>query len=249
MPTIDVLKEVVDALVVETLRGFNLEKFKSLPTTDQKIVYASNILPEMGEGSSRIVFAVSGGKALKIATNPKGLAQNEAEIDIFTNPKTKPVVARIFDADQQNEWIISEIVQPFPENEKYWQNEVGVDWNYFSSFIREWVEEDKIAIQAWMTEKIQGYTEAIRTYESRLRPEQYPHSYDLKRAREQLQTVLGIQKSQFLQGVIALMESGLEAGDLIGFGSLGHYGKTVDGRIVVLDYGFTKNVADQHYRW
>jgi hypothetical protein len=40
------------------------------------------VFPYMGSGSSRIVYALSTGKVLKIATNDKGIAQNEAEFEI-----------------------------------------------------------------------------------------------------------------------------------------------------------------------
>lgn len=51
-------------------------------------------------------------RVLKIALNKQGIAQNEAEINIFTNPITKPIVAKVYDYDPNFLWIISELVRP-----------------------------------------------------------------------------------------------------------------------------------------
>jgi hypothetical protein len=50
---------------------------------------------------------------LKIATGDSGVAQNKAEVDVFTNPKTKQIVATIFDFAKDYSWLSSELVNPF----------------------------------------------------------------------------------------------------------------------------------------
>lgn len=101
---------------------FNMNEFKKLvkrynthpdgitgePASSPKnyFEYASLNLEELGKGSSRIVYLLSAKKVLKIALNVKGIAQNEAEIDIYTNPKTKAIIAKIFDYDVDYKYII-----------------------------------------------------------------------------------------------------------------------------------------------
>ena len=52
---------------------------------------------------------------------------------------------------------------------------------------------------------------------------------------------------EFTKKVFSMAEKGknrLKLGDLT---VLDHWGKTPDGRVVILDYGFTEDVAEKHY--
>lgn len=133
----DVLSEYL-SLVVERIRSqrgvkglsgdrFDMKKFKSLPGSDQMIVYANKFLQKLGEGSSRIAFLMSGKYALKIALNQKGLSQNEAELDVCTNPASKAVVAKIYDFDDKHRWLISDLVREI-SNEAEFKSLTGVRW-------------------------------------------------------------------------------------------------------------------------
>jgi hypothetical protein len=105
----------VIALRVAT--GFDLTKFKDSDDFNYIISYADKYLKELGEGSSRVVFDLSPDKVLKITgyddnedagPDPRGIAQNKEEVNIYTNPKTKPVITRVFDFDPEYRWLISE---------------------------------------------------------------------------------------------------------------------------------------------
>lgn len=115
-----VIKEMEDLrrfieLVLEDIRsapGFNIDVMKKFKTVPEIYNYVKQFLKPMGRGSSRMTYLLSSRKILKIAKNDAGLSQNEAEVDVFTNPSTKDVVARIFDYDPQNKWLVSELVKP-----------------------------------------------------------------------------------------------------------------------------------------
>lgn len=48
----------------------------------------------------------------------KGRAQNEQEVNVYTNPAIKPIVAQIYDFDSRNyEWLVSEVVRECSEQE------------------------------------------------------------------------------------------------------------------------------------
>lgn len=243
------LQQLVEELVKEALRGFNFNKFKATPGIDAKIAYAESILPKMGMGSSRIVFAFSGGKALKIARNAKGLGQNEAEVDLFTDPQTKPVVARIFDADPNNEWVISEIVQPLEPTRQAWEAATGFDYLLFTGAVRDWEEKGKPDIDAYFQELVtvwQGrLSELIR------KGQQQNQMYTVTQRR--VKNYIRMSKSALAKGVMKLISQGLNTADVANIKAdtsdnvIGHYGKTIDGRIVLLDYGYTDIVWQQHY--
>jgi hypothetical protein len=136
------LKEYIETLVSEVLRGFNLDKFKKIAAKDVRAIeprnkydraippwdldikytqhpeieYAKSVLPKIGEGSSRITFALSGGKVLKIAKNQAGLGQNETEVSVYTNSRNTQFITKIFDFAPDYKWIISELVKPISED-------------------------------------------------------------------------------------------------------------------------------------
>lgn len=182
---------------------FDMKKFKSLPGSDQMIVYANKFLQKLGEGSSRIAFLMSGKYALKIALNQKGLSQNEAELDVCTNPASKAVVAKIYDFDDKHRWLISDLVREI-SNEAEFKSLTGVRW-----------------------------TEEFCVWTS--------HGIRMKKVPENLPDDMEIVRSTIKMAIA----NNLLPGDIT---KLEHWGKTTDGRVVLLDYGFTEDVYQSHYR-
>lgn len=213
------LREFVRQIISEKIRSkkpkfkwsgkpkFDLEYFKSLPNESLMTAYAMNFLDLLGQGSSRIVFALTSRKALKLAKNQKGIGQNEAEISVYTDPASTDSVSKIHDADSSNRWIISDMVRPL-DSENEFEQLTGTPWKIF--------EEDLISVIS-------------------------------SSARKSGKASLGKDASEFTKKIYQMAEKGkqkLKVGDLI---ELDHWGKTPDGRVVLLDSGFTEEVAEKHY--
>lgn len=90
---------------------FNINTFSKLTDGQEIVDYAAAFLERLGKGSSRIAFVYSGKYALKVARSKAGIAQNNAEIEIATNPAAKKFVASIYKASPDGMWIISDIVR------------------------------------------------------------------------------------------------------------------------------------------
>lgn len=208
--SVGLLREYV-ALVMEKIRTkkgqkglmgekFDLKRFKSLPDERAMLAYASKFLDKLGQGSSRAAFLLSGKYALKIALNDKGLAQNDAELEVFTNPKSKPIVAKVYGADENNRWLISDLVRPLKTPDEF-ASLTGTDWDDFVETINDHLGKE-------------GHSNMA--------------------ADEFTSTV-----------IVNAKNNALKVGDIE---ELSHWGKTPDGRAVLLDYGFTESVWQQHYR-
>ena len=241
------LQKIIEGLVNEeikineTIRGFNFNKFKSIQNHKEKIAFAKKYLPHMGTGSSRIVFAYSSGKVLKIAINKAGFAQNKAEVEVWTNPKTKPVITTIFDADTQNyHWLISEIAKPI-SNIDEWAEKIGIRMNEFSNFVHEWFSVGEKDVVSFLKKELK---QAVDDYMSL--PKERIHAK--KVAYKRYERYKFIYKSPFLMGVLHLISNGMMYGDIIGETAVSHYGITSDGRPVIIDFGFTEDVADNFYK-
>jgi hypothetical protein len=180
---------------------FSMQKFKSLGSSQEMLEYADNFLDRMGQGSARAAYVYSSRFALKVALNDKGTAQNQAEVDVYTNPQTKHVVTGIHGSDPEYRWIISDLVEPMRSAQEFEQL-TGIKWTRYMEYI----------------------TNAIK------------HGTNDPGA------------PPFVKSVIQTIRSNsLGRGDLASDDSYEHYGKTPDGRVVILDYGFTREVFDKHY--
>lgn len=134
---------------------FDLKRFQSLPDQRSMLAYANKFLEKLGQGSSRAAFLLSGKYVLKIALNEKGLAQNNAELDVFTNPKSQPIVAKVYRADEDNRWIISDLVRPLTDPDEF-AKLTGTDWDDFAKTIK-----DHLSKKGTKTIPPDGFTQTV----------------------------------------------------------------------------------------
>lgn len=208
------LKEfIIESLLYEKIRSkrFKMSEFRSLKTHEEILKYAYRNLKEIGQGSSRAVFALSSRFVLKVAMNKRGIAQNEAELDIYTDPATKSITSKIIEYDNQYNWLISELVRPIINRFEF-HDLTGIRWFSFTEGIEEAVYE--------------GIEEAINFIRSE-------------------HITLDQKSIEFITAVFTMARNTkILRGDL---SRVDHWGKTTNGQVVVLDYGFTENVREKYY--
>lgn len=108
-----------------------MSEFRRLGTCEQMFRYAETRLSLIGCGSSRCAFDYGSNLVLKVA-RPRpsgnvqsgageaiGTAANEAEVEVFTHPETKPVVAAIHDFDSKYRWLLVESVDAFSTDSQF----------------------------------------------------------------------------------------------------------------------------------
>lgn len=84
--------------------SFNFDEFKSLKSFAQRVRYCDEHLQKLGSGSSRIVYVVDNDKVLKLAKNKKGIAQNQVEVRLGTEPYYT-CFAEIYEYDEGGLWV------------------------------------------------------------------------------------------------------------------------------------------------
>lgn len=210
---------------------------------NQMVTYAKKNLQLLGEGSARIVFLLSNRYVLKIArpgATQKGVAQNKSEVDVYTNPKVRPIVTAVYDSDKQYKWIVSEIVRPLYSQQEFEQM-TGISWEIFVTATKNPKQFANI-----IADEIEEKQEAVIKFQKRLQ-----HAPDDKtknviqtkidRVIKQIQNLKGATKNPIVVGALNLVNTAnLMSGDIIEWD---HWGKTADGRLVIYDYGFTKDIA------
>lgn len=217
------LKEYIQLALTEKIHNisklkFNLLNFDLNQSLDDKLNYADEHLQVIGAGSSRIVYILSGKKVLKIAKNEKGFAQNEQEFNVFSDPDSKNIVAKIFDHADDFSWLISELTRPL-KSEKEFANLLGLKKNnsepnfeyYFldnpQQFIKN-IGRDNLHL---IDQYYEGDDKIIK------------FAYDLKTFIEKYD-LAWVDLQPYHQ-----------------------WGKSPDGRLVLIDYGYSNDIAYKYY--
>ena len=84
--------------------SFSFDEFKKLKSFAERIKYCDQRLQRISSGSSRIVYNIDDIKVLKLAKNERGLAQNQTEIRLGTEPYYT-CFAKIYDYSDDGMWV------------------------------------------------------------------------------------------------------------------------------------------------
>ena len=104
--------------------NFSFDILKSNKSFKSKLEYVKSILPRIGGGSSRAVFAVDDSKVLKVAKNKKGLLQNRSEDDYVK--QQYDIVAKVFDSDRDNYFIEMERAKKVSEKRFFQLTDISI---------------------------------------------------------------------------------------------------------------------------
>ena len=234
----------LDLILCESSSKFDFRHFKTLSPLEAQSIeydhfnrddddieestgmldYAKEHLRLLGEGSSRAVFYLSNRFVLKIAKNDAGYAQNEAEVEVFTNPATKPIVAKIYDFDPDYAWIVSEVVRELTTAREF-EEKSGFQLLSLMNILR----ADKQTLPYLLKEP--DYSKLA------------PHHHDMAVERYKMNNKVFASP---LYAAIKELQLNSKI-QLVDLQTAGHWGMTADGQLVILDYGFTRDVSNAFY--
>jgi hypothetical protein len=247
------LRTLIESLVdgeIDKKEPFDIEKLSSSSMTPQeKEKYAQKTLPFLNKGSSRSVFALDDTSVLKVARNRAGLAQNKAEAGLSGNPRGGNFVAKVYAHAPDFSWLKSEKVVPLTSSVQF-EGLVGIPFDIYVNLIGKWIDSPESNEGKFLGSMINKLETNLKSNPRYLRDRKLSLE-----AKIQLDDLKRSWKSPFIKAMMGLVNRELKVGDVARIetsGSspsttIGHYGETPDGRIVLLDYGFTHAVGDQHY--
>lgn len=237
---------VVSQVLFEMKSGFNWSEFKAIDNHLKRFKYLERHAKFLGTGSSRAAFQLGPKHVLKIANtraydevSPKGTAQNEMEVDVYTNPKTKPVVAKVFDYGPDYIWIVAEYVKPLNGN---FQKELGFNQLALERAVEllQRHDGDKDKTEKYIDKSLARWKSKLQSGE--VPPDELQYKIDSIKDFEEAHKALQHPIVFYIWHLIK--DVGVDFSDLV---RSEHWGTTSDGRLVVLDYGFTTEIADKFY--
>lgn len=108
------LQEFITTIVNEELsnatnesekQSFDIHKIENLRSFKARVDYCNKSLTRLASGTSRVVYDLGNGSVLKLAKNPKGIAQNAAESDGFVQQSYGNIIAKVLDSHADDLWL------------------------------------------------------------------------------------------------------------------------------------------------
>jgi len=154
------LQEDVDEIAAYP-EGFDIKEFVGLRSMAAKTRYLKqHNLDKLGAGSARAVFVADPTTVIKVAKNAKGLAQNEAEIDISNNTSEDAPIANVKDFDDVN-YSYVEMERARKAKPPDFQNMVGFKMDDIMNCVQIWADRNN-GREGWRT-KPENYEQIIET--------------------------------------------------------------------------------------
>ena len=215
-----------DPIPMEYKSGkFDLEKYLELKTISERLKYVRAAdtkepaqFQQLGLGSSRVVYRLPQiGKVIKLAINKAGIDQNKEEIKATRK--------------------IHQIMPEYPIVTKiFGHDDINNPTWLISEAVSQVEDESEIEDMAGVP---------IRVFYQIVMHGLEDTTETAKRKRFADAEVLNVLQnpSPLLKAVSMIHELGLDAGDLT---FEDHWGVTADHRLVALDYGFPRSVADKY---
>ncbi len=198
--------------------SFDMEHFKSLKSFNARIKYCEEHLQRISSGSSRIAYKIDDQKVLKLAKNKAGIAQNELEFESAKYSDLQTLVAAVFDRDENYLWIEMELAEKLSKGD--FKNITGFDFGDFSKAIHNYAIDTVMVDSRHLMSKMDISKDVVED----------------------------MWEDEFVYDVFNYMPNyDVPPGDLMKTSSYGVVNRGGDKEIVLVDYGFNKDIHQNYY--
>ena len=220
--TIHITESQMKALIGEMAypASFNFDVFRQLRTFAERVRYCEQHLKRLSSGSSRIVYLVDDEKVLKLAKNKKGVAQNEVEIRLGTEPYYT-CFADVYEYDESGLWVEMEYCQKAKKSD--FKSIYGVPFECLCCMI--WQQGSNNRNSRFNYNPYSDYKNMVQDIWD-------GEENDLQMLFMSLQEYIG---GEMLCGINDLCR-------------ISSWGINSEGYFILIDYGLTDEVYDQYYR-
>ena len=211
------LKDIIKEMAYPN--SFNFDEFRSCRSFAERVRYCEARLHRIASGSSRIVYQVDNEKVLKLAKNQKGVAQNQVEYRLGTEPYYT-CFAEIYEYDEQGLWIEMEFCKKAKKSD--FKAIYGVPFEVLCCMIYD--QSDNFSNKRNAFNPYSKYREIVQQIWD-------GEETDLQMLFTSIQEYIGCE----------MLES---VGDLC---RLSSWGINSEGYFILIDYGLDDDVANNYY--
>ena len=212
------LKNIIKEMAYPS--SFNFDEFRNCRSFAERVRYCEQRLQRVSSGSSRIVYQIDNEKVLKLAKNQKGIAQNQVEIRLGTEPYYT-CFAEIYEYDEQGLWVEMELCKKAKKSD--FKAIYGVPFESLCCMIYDQSDNFKNIRNAF--NPYSQYREIVQEIWD-------GEETDLQMLFTSIQEYIGCE----------MLES---IGDLC---RLSSWGINSEGHFILIDYGLDDDVANNYYR-
>ena len=201
---------------------FSMEQMLALNSYSARLKYCESHLQKIGQGSSRMVFAVDNEKVLKVAKNKKGIAQNQEESQEWLQ-NYYDCFAKVY--DYSDDGIFLEMQAARKAKKSDFKRLTGYDFNVFCAYID--------YVHSWYsTSRYRGYRDT--EYDELFKSEQFQEGLENYNLFYNIQSYIS--------------DTQLESvGDLKRLSSWGVVSENGQESLVLIDFGLSDDVYDDYY--
>lgn len=199
--------------------SFSMEEFAKCNSFAARVRYCQARLPRLGSGSARITYQIDNEKALKLAKNPKGIAQNKAEENSYAIEAG--IGANVYNSDPNGLWIEMELARKVKKSD--FKKLLGVSFELVQNYV--------LHLASWYSRRGVSYDHQYDDVFDEIDNDNYPNWEWFQSLR------------------YYMTDTGLEAyGDLTRLSSYGIVTRNGQEEIVLIDFGLDDDVWADYYK-
>ena len=203
----------------------------------------------LGVGSGREVWSLdANNKVLKLAMNEKGVAQNNFESEFYKSSKHKDILAKTYLNHNSGEWLISEKAVAFESKEDF-EKETKLELDDLVRALSE-CSGNKDDIQNMITFYQEQNENQKSKHHNLLKRRNKPiddNWFFKEKLENKIKYYISLKTNVFFNRLCSIAPT-LES-NINDLGRFNSYGKTADGRVVIIDYGLGDEVWANNYYW
>jgi hypothetical protein len=197
--------------------GWNVEEFEKIRGFAARKRYCDTHLTYLGMGSSRLGYKIDDEKVLKLARNEKGLAQNNAEIELSDDYHYSHLRTKVYNHHPDDLWIEAQFAEKCTAAK--FKSILGYSFKDYSHMLEYF-------------------------YYTILKPSRYfrPDPINNEVEREKI-----TESEFYNDMCSYMHDADMPVGDISAMRTYGIVSDNGDSSVVLIDYGLTHDILIQHY--
>jgi hypothetical protein len=243
----DLIEKLANFFVKEAKKYFfNKKDFNALRTYQQRKRYLQlSETPIMGEGSSRVVYMMSPRKALKLAKNQPGVAQNQFEYYVIQKSNSD-LFPKFYDKAPDDSWLELEMCRPITVQE--FQDKTGIHVGIWTYMMDKLGPLEPTIAKRQLIDFLESKTG--RDFENLFNKELTFEMLNKIFEKNKITSIKALSYMHYVCNPVAIKIANIVREfnmPAVEISRIATWGTTADGRLVFIDAGYNDNIGWNYY--